>query len=144
MSSIPTIRLAIPSELPQIVRIAADAFLEDPVTNYCGSQRHLPKPGSKAQKSIAEFFKFLIKLSWKSGARVTVVECPDEKGVSGIRAVTVWLPPQVRIQLGLCLLVRSGALKPLTMWGLKGFKVNLLIKRILLTGVFASERRLNI
>ena len=117
-----------------------DAFIEDPAMNYFAAIRgEQPKLGSKEYSNLWLFFEFLVKAAWNSGGRITVVESSkategEEAVPAKIHAVSVWMPPGKRIEVHrVIILIRSGILKPLAKWGIRGFVVRF---------VFSSRVRL--
>ncbi|RPD54351.1 hypothetical protein L226DRAFT_494445 [Lentinus tigrinus ALCF2SS1-7] len=143
------VRLARPNEYAAVTRVLTRAFAKDPAMNWYGCVTALvddiDSPTPKAERTMQNlswFQEALVRATILVGGVVTVVAIPQSGGqvetLNGhgskgtetsneeIVAVSLWLPPGKTLDMGPITVFRSGILKVLRGWGLKG------VKRVLL------------
>ncbi|KAG2005565.1 hypothetical protein CC2G_001960 [Coprinopsis cinerea AmutBmut pab1-1] len=128
----PYVRVAEPEDFEQIVEVAHNAFVHDPVELYFGNVKEITADGLLPHDStnLRVWVSYLYKLCMAIGGRVTVVVDPSLPKVPGpkgegerekVCAAAYWLPPKKRISVfDVRLLVKCGLMETWKGWGLSG------------------------
>ncbi|RPD54330.1 hypothetical protein L227DRAFT_616266 [Lentinus tigrinus ALCF2SS1-6] len=137
------VRLAKPSEYAEVTRVLTRAFAKDPAMNwYAGATEvvddidHLTRTAKRHMRHLSWFQEALVRMTVLVKGIVTVVVVPRPDGKEAqksaskdntiskeeVAAVCLWLPPGKTLDIGLVTVLRSGVLKVLKGWGLKGVK----------------------
>ncbi|THU90915.1 hypothetical protein K435DRAFT_968425 [Dendrothele bispora CBS 962.96] len=117
-------------ELEEVCRIAAQAFLDDAITNFFAGLEEFPNSlSTPGGLRIHHIYSFVVKSCFYIGGRVVVVTASDAttlaKNKSGekIAGVACWAPPGKRMNVfNIPLTIRCGGLKVLKEVGMSGFK----------------------
>ncbi|EIN14430.1 hypothetical protein PUNSTDRAFT_49220 [Punctularia strigosozonata HHB-11173 SS5] len=117
------VRLATEGDVAEMALIARRAFMTDPEFNYFGGLREPPfDPAGRRCHHLEEFFRFLIKASYRLNGRLTVVVVSHDAS-EAIASFTLWQPPGKRLSLlSIWTLLRSGVVSGIRGWGMSGVK----------------------
>ena len=130
-----------PSEMPIVVELLTNSFINDPTMNFYGYVPSLVKdpahPTHSEQDTISNLRVFqdaMTKVIQLVGGAIDVVVVPSavhpldkqrgEQRAENIVAVAQWLPPGVTLEFTLSTVLRAGIHKVAFAWGLGGMKVS--------------------
>ncbi|EAU87941.2 hypothetical protein CC1G_01588 [Coprinopsis cinerea okayama7 len=122
----PYVRLAEPEDFDQVVEVAHNAFVHDPMELYVSGVKEITEDGlfEKDSNNLRTWLSFLLKMCVAVGGRVTVVvdaSLPKIKGRERVCAAAYWLPPNKRPSaLQISILLKSGIWEAYRGWGVKG------------------------
>jgi hypothetical protein len=141
-SSVESVRLALPSELPVISYILTRGFARDPAMNWYGSVKDMvPDHNStspsamKTMERLRQFLLCLCKITLFVGGIITVVVVPEGRKHAGaetesrhekILAACLWLKPGQKLDGPVWSIVRIRPWKVLLGWKWQGIKVSAL------------------